>query len=125
MPYNSPPFLFGWHSYSLQAQHALGGNLERIKRVVRLGGFVNVTAGYTAIAPVMNGCSDFIVRLATFLLDCSQLTHVRRSKSWGRRAAMLALLLVQSAPNISFAHLSQFHFIPGVFELPLGAVVEV
>ena len=47
-----------------QAQHALGGNLERIKRVVRLGGFVNVTAGYTAIAPVMNGCSDFIVRHA-------------------------------------------------------------
>jgi hypothetical protein len=54
---------------TLQAQHALGGNLERIKRVVRLGGFVNVTAGYTAIAPVMNGCSDFIVCCAPFMCN--------------------------------------------------------
>jgi hypothetical protein len=49
--------------------------LERIKRVVRLGGFVNVTAGYTAIAPVMNGCSDFIVCCTQTRMQLRPVTH--------------------------------------------------
>jgi hypothetical protein len=69
-------------SYALQAQHALGGNLERIKRVVRLGGFVNVTAGYTAIAPVMNGCSDFIVCYAPFYVQLQPM-HAPAGQSHG------------------------------------------
>lgn len=81
-----------------QAQHALGGNLERIKRVVRLGGFVNVTAGYTAIAPVMNGCSDFIVRRSLTYTQHTLSSRSFRSKSWGKKDAMLAQLLVQSTP---------------------------
>jgi enamine deaminase RidA (YjgF/YER057c/UK114 family) len=43
-----------------QAKAALG-SLEGITRCIRLGGFVNVAPGFTAIAPVMNGASDLIV----------------------------------------------------------------
>ncbi|MBB3808626.1 RidA family protein [Pseudochelatococcus contaminans] len=43
-----------------QAQAAVG-DLSRIVRVVRLGGFINVASGFTAIAPVMNGASDLVV----------------------------------------------------------------
>lgn len=43
-----------------QAQAAVG-DLSRIVRVVRLGGFINVAPGFTGIAPVMNGASDLVV----------------------------------------------------------------
>lgn len=43
-----------------QAQAAVG-DLSRIVRVVRLGGFINVAPGFTAVAPVMNGASDLMV----------------------------------------------------------------
>lgn len=43
-----------------QAQAAVG-DLSRIVRVVRLGGFINVAPGFTAVAPVMNGASDLVV----------------------------------------------------------------
>jgi len=43
-----------------QAKAALG-SLDGITRCIRLGGFVNVAPGFTAIAPVMNGASDLIV----------------------------------------------------------------
>lgn len=43
-----------------QAQSALG-DLGRISRCVRLGGFINAPAGYAALAPIMNGASDLIV----------------------------------------------------------------
>lgn len=43
-----------------QAKAALG-DLGRIQRCVRLGGFMNTAPGYTAIAPIMNGASDLIV----------------------------------------------------------------
>lgn len=43
-----------------QAKAALG-SLDTITRCIRLGGFINVTPGFTAIAPVMNGASDLIV----------------------------------------------------------------
>jgi enamine deaminase RidA (YjgF/YER057c/UK114 family) len=43
-----------------QAKAALG-SLEGITRCIRLGGFVNVAPGFTAIAPVMTGASDLIV----------------------------------------------------------------
>jgi enamine deaminase RidA (YjgF/YER057c/UK114 family) len=44
-----------------QAKAALDGNLGRIKRCARLGGFINVTPTYASIPQVMNGASDFIV----------------------------------------------------------------
>ena len=43
-----------------QAKSALG-DLDRITRCVRLGGFINAPAGYGALAPIMNGASDLIV----------------------------------------------------------------
>ncbi len=43
-----------------QAQAAVG-DLSRIVRVVRLGGFINVAPGFNAVAPVMNGASDLVV----------------------------------------------------------------
>ena len=45
-----------------QARAALG-DLGRIQRCVRLGGFINTAPGYTAIAPIMNGASDLIVEV--------------------------------------------------------------
>ena len=43
-----------------QCKAALG-DLSRIKRVVKLGGFVNATPDFTDIPQVINGCSDLMV----------------------------------------------------------------
>lgn len=43
-----------------QCKSALG-ELSRIKRVVKLGGFVNAHADFTDIPQVINGCSDLMV----------------------------------------------------------------
>ena len=43
-----------------QAKTALG-DLDRIERCVRLGGFMNIEPGFHAIAPIMNGASDLMV----------------------------------------------------------------
>lgn len=43
-----------------QMQAALG-DLERVKRIVKLGGFVNAAAGFVEIPKVVNGCSDLMV----------------------------------------------------------------
>lgn len=43
-----------------QAKAALG-DLDRINRCVRLGGFINVAPGFSSVALVMNGASDLIV----------------------------------------------------------------
>lgn len=44
-----------------QAAHALGGDLERVVRVVRVGGFVNAVPEFTDHPLVLNGASDFFV----------------------------------------------------------------
>ena len=46
-----------------QAQAACGGNLDRIRRVVKLVGFVNSTADFTDQPEVINGCSDLMVEV--------------------------------------------------------------
>jgi len=43
-----------------QLRAALDGDLDRLVRVVRLGGFVNATPDFTGQAAVINGASDFI-----------------------------------------------------------------
>ena len=43
-----------------QAKAALG-DLDRIERCVRLGGFMNTGPSFHAIAPIMNGASDLMV----------------------------------------------------------------
>jgi len=45
-----------------QCKAALG-DLSRIKRVVKLGGFVNAHPDFTDIPQVINGCSDLMVEV--------------------------------------------------------------
>jgi len=45
-----------------QAKAALG-DLDRITRCVRLGGFINVAPGFSGVAQVMNGASDLMVEI--------------------------------------------------------------
>jgi enamine deaminase RidA (YjgF/YER057c/UK114 family) len=45
-----------------QAKLALG-SLDKVKRVIRLGGFVNSAPGFTAQPAVMNGASDLMVEI--------------------------------------------------------------
>jgi len=44
-----------------QASAALGGDLDRVVRVVRLGGFISCGADFTQHAVAMNGASDLAV----------------------------------------------------------------
>jgi enamine deaminase RidA (YjgF/YER057c/UK114 family) len=44
-----------------QMKAAAGGDLDRIARVVKLGGFVQVAADFFDIPKVINGCSDLMV----------------------------------------------------------------
>jgi len=43
-----------------QVKAACGGDLDRLVRVVKLGGFVNSTTDFTEQPQVINGASDFI-----------------------------------------------------------------
>jgi enamine deaminase RidA (YjgF/YER057c/UK114 family) len=45
-----------------QAKAALG-DLDRIRRCVRLGGFINADAEFTSLPAVMNGASDLMVEV--------------------------------------------------------------
>ena len=45
-----------------QAKAALG-DLDRIARCIRLGGFINAAPGFSNLPAVMNGASDFIVEV--------------------------------------------------------------
>jgi enamine deaminase RidA (YjgF/YER057c/UK114 family) len=42
-------------------QAACGGDLDRVARVLKLGGFVNAAPDFTDIPQVVNGCSDLMV----------------------------------------------------------------
>jgi enamine deaminase RidA (YjgF/YER057c/UK114 family) len=46
-----------------QAKRALEGDLDRIRRVVRVGGFVNAVPGFTEQPQVVNGASDLMVEV--------------------------------------------------------------
>jgi enamine deaminase RidA (YjgF/YER057c/UK114 family) len=46
-----------------QMKTACGGDLERVKRIVKLGGFVQAGPGFYDIPQVINGCSDLMVEL--------------------------------------------------------------
>ena len=43
--------------------HAALGDLEKIVRVVRLGGFFNVASSFDALPQAMNGASDLMVKV--------------------------------------------------------------
>ncbi|XBQ15949.1 MAG: RidA family protein [Oceanicaulis sp.] len=44
-----------------QFKAACGGDLSRVKNVIKLGGFVNADPGFTDIPKVINGASDLMV----------------------------------------------------------------
>jgi enamine deaminase RidA (YjgF/YER057c/UK114 family) len=44
-----------------QLREAAGGDLDRVKQVLRLGGFIASVPGFTQQAAVMNGASDLCV----------------------------------------------------------------
>ena len=44
-------------------KNACGGDLDRVKRVLRLGGFVNCTPDFTDMPQVVNGASDLMVEV--------------------------------------------------------------
>lgn len=44
-----------------QMKAAAEGDLDRVRRVVKLGGFVQCAAGFFEIPKVVNGCSDLMV----------------------------------------------------------------
>ena len=46
-----------------QAKEAAGDDLDRVKRVVKLGGFVNSTADFTDQPKVVNGASDLMAEV--------------------------------------------------------------
>lgn len=46
-----------------QLQSACKGDLDRVIRAVRLGGFVNVAPDFGDIPKVINGCSDLMVEV--------------------------------------------------------------
>ncbi len=46
-----------------QARQAAGGSLDGIKRVLKLGGFVNCTADFIQHPQVINGASDLMVEV--------------------------------------------------------------
>ena len=46
-----------------QISAALDGDLERVVRIVKLGGFVQAGPGFTAIPAIINGCSDLMVEV--------------------------------------------------------------
>lgn len=46
-----------------QARAACGGDWSRLKRVVKLTGFVNSAPGFTDQPKVINGCSDLLVEV--------------------------------------------------------------
>lgn len=46
-----------------QFRAACGGDLDRVRRVVKLGGFVQAGPGFHDIPKVINGCSDLMVEV--------------------------------------------------------------
>ena len=46
-----------------QMNAALDGDLDRVVRIVKLGGFVQAGPGFHAIPAVINGCSDLMVEV--------------------------------------------------------------
>lgn len=46
-----------------QIKAALDGDLDRVRRIVKLGGFVQAGPDFSAIPAVINGCSDLMVEV--------------------------------------------------------------
>lgn len=65
-----------------QVKNACGGELDRMRQCLRLGGFVNSTADFNEQTLVMNAASDLLIsifgdrgRHARFVVGCSNLPY--------------------------------------------------
>lgn len=56
-----------------RAKAALGGDLDRIEKLLKLGAFVNATPDFSAHPKVVNGASDFMVQV----MGPTMANHVR------------------------------------------------
>jgi enamine deaminase RidA (YjgF/YER057c/UK114 family) len=73
------------------------GTLDRVRKILRLTGYVNATPGFTRHPEVMDGASDFLVELFG---DCG--THARTAvgvASLPRNAAVEVELIAELAPD--------------------------
>jgi enamine deaminase RidA (YjgF/YER057c/UK114 family) len=53
-----------WSAINVLAQaRAALGSLDRVGRIVRLGGFIAAKPSFTELAPIMNGASDLMVEV--------------------------------------------------------------
>ena len=59
----APNFFHTGESAVLDSHAAAIGDLDKVARVVRLGGFINSAPGFTDGAKVMNGASDLMVEV--------------------------------------------------------------
>ena len=59
----SPLFIISNPDLVIAQCKAAVGELSNIKRVVKLGGFVNAAPSFTDIPQVINGCSDLMVEV--------------------------------------------------------------
>ncbi|MGH6954983.1 MAG: RidA family protein, partial [Alphaproteobacteria bacterium] len=46
-----------------QIKKACAGDLDRVRRIVRLGGFINAAPNFSQLPQVMDGASDLLVRI--------------------------------------------------------------
>lgn len=46
------------------------GDLDKVKRIVKLVGFVNCSSGFTEQPKVINGCSDFLKQVSSSANKC-------------------------------------------------------
>ncbi|MCR9148139.1 MAG: RidA family protein, partial [Rhodobacteraceae bacterium] len=58
-----------------QVKAACGGDLDRLKRVVKLGAFVNSTPDFIEQPQVVNGASDFLGEVGSSQLPAALLSH--------------------------------------------------
>ncbi|CAE8643529.1 unnamed protein product, partial [Polarella glacialis] len=64
-----------------QMKAAAGGNLDKVRRIVKVEAFVNATETFTEHPQVVNGCSDVLVEIfgtevgahSRFAVGCSSL----------------------------------------------------
>jgi enamine deaminase RidA (YjgF/YER057c/UK114 family) len=59
----SPLFIVSGPELVIAQCKAAVGELSNIRRVVKLGGFVNAAPGFVDIPQVINGCSDLMVEV--------------------------------------------------------------
>ena len=95
-----------------QLKAACGGDLDRVTRCVKLGGFVNSTPDFTDQPKVVNGASNLIVDIfgdrgkhARFAVSAPRCRSTRRWRStrcsrWGEKKPAIAISKLENTSRI-------------------------